>query len=226
MISRAILFDLDGTLLDSAPDMVNALQRLLAEQGRTRCDYDFARAHVSRGAGGLITAGFPDLDGDEARGELRQRFLDLYAQRICEGSALFPGCEALLERIEAHPTLTWGIVTNKPTWLTTPLLEQLNLLERAPCVVCGDTLAQRKPDPAPLRHAAELLGVAARECIYSGDDQRDIQAAKGAEMPVVAAAWGYIAPGEIIEQWGADAICATPAHFTTWLDEHGWFDAG
>lgn len=226
MNSRAILFDLDGTLLDSAPDMVNALQRLLTEHGRGRCDYEFARAHVSRGAGGLITAGFPDVQGDDARTALRQRFLDLYAQRICEGSTLFPGCETLLERIEAHPTLSWGIVTNKPTWLTEPLLAKLSLLERAPCVVCGDTLPQRKPDPAPLRHAADLLGVAATACIYSGDDQRDIQAAQGAEMTVVAAAWGYIAPGEVIERWGADAICATPAQFTQWLDAHGWFDAG
>ncbi|MEM9384625.1 MAG: HAD-IA family hydrolase [Pseudomonadota bacterium] len=226
MISRAILFDLDGTLLDSAPDMVGALQRLLQEHGRSACDVDFARAHVSRGAGGLISAGFPDIAQEDEREALRQRFLTLYAERVCEGSALFHGCEALLRQIEAHPSLTWGIVTNKPTWLTEPLLERLALLERAPCVVCGDTLPQRKPDPAPLRHAAELLSVQATNCIYSGDDQRDIQAARGAAMPVVAAAWGYIAPGEVIDQWGADAICATPTLFTRWLERHGWFDAG
>ncbi len=225
MSVRAILFDLDGTLLDTAPDMVHALQRLLAEHQREECEYDYARAHVSSGANGLVNAGFPDIADEDSKAALRERFLNLYAERLCMGSALFDGCNTLLQRIESHPLLTWGIVTNKPTWLTEPLLEALALHSRAACVVCGDTLAHRKPHPAPLLHAADLLTLAPEACVYAGDDLRDVQAAREAGMPVVAAEWGYIAPGQVIERWGADAIAQTPHHFTAWLEQRGWFDA-
>lgn len=226
MKRRAILFDLDGTLIDTAPDMVRALQRLLSERGRAPCDYDFARAHVSRGAVGLVSAGFPDVQEEDARAALRQRFLALYAEDLSEGSILFPGCEELLQRIEAHPLLAWGIVTNKPTGLTEPLLDALALRSRADCLVCGDTLEHRKPHPAPLLHGVATLQLTSASCIYAGDDRRDIDAARAAGMPVIAAEWGYIAPGEHPAQWGADATLPSPGQFAGWLEREGWFDGG
>ncbi|MEO0973389.1 MAG: HAD-IA family hydrolase [Pseudomonadota bacterium] len=222
MSRRAILFDLDGTLLDTAPDMVHALQRLLAEHDCSPCDYAFARAHVSRGAAGLVEAGFgqaPDVDVET----LRTRFLTLYAERLCVQSALFEGCAELLDRIEATADLVWGIVTNKPTWLAEPLLEALALKTRAATLVCGDTLPRRKPHPDPLLHAAAHVEVAPSRCLYAGDDLRDIHAAHAAAMPVIAAAWGYIAPGEDPVDWRADAVLPSPADLTDWLGARGWF---
>lgn len=224
-MKRAVLFDLDGTLVDTAPDMVDALDRLRAENGLAPVDYAFARSHVSRGADGLVRAGFPEVEDEATREALRRRFLDLYAANLCERSAPFPGLIPVLQRLEALAGAGWGVVTNKPEWLARPLLEALDLLPRLACLVCGDSLARRKPHPDPLLHAAATLGLSPQRCVYVGDDQRDVVAARAARMDVVAAAWGYIGPGESAAAWQADFLARTPAHLLEWLERHGWLDA-
>lgn len=219
---RALLFDLDGTLVDTAPDMVQALDRLLGEQGREASDYAFARAHVSRGALGLVQAGFPDVQDEASRETLRQRFLELYGERVCRDSVLFDGLDPILRAVEAAPDLTWGVVTNKPRWLAEPLLEAMGLRARSACLVCGDTLARRKPHPDPLLHACELLDVAPAQSVYVGDDKRDVLAARAAAMPSIAAGWGYIGPGESAHAWGADWTADAPGDLGAWLTRAGW----
>lgn len=210
MRARALLFDLDGTLLDTAPDMVGALNRLRLEEGLAPLPFEALRPFVSHGARGLVGAGFPDAAPD-VQEPLRLRFVRRYREALSGGTRLFPGCEALLARLEAAG-LPWGIVTNKPGWLATPLLEDLNLATRIACLVAGDTLSVRKPDPAPLLHAATLLGLAPGACVYAGDAERDIQAARGAGMRAIAVGWGYYAPGEDPALWRPDAVAPTPAH--------------
>lgn len=205
----ALLFDLDGTLLDTAPDMVAALNALRTEEGLPPLPFEALRPFVSHGARGLVEAGFPDVP-PVLHDPLRLRFVHRYREALSGGTRLFPGCEALLARLEAAG-VPWGIVTNKPGWLATPLLQDLNLGTRTACLVAGDTLSVRKPDPAPLFHAAKLLGLAPETCVYAGDAERDIQAARGAGMRAIAVGWGYYAPGEDPAGWRPDAIAATPA---------------
>ncbi len=223
-MSRCVLFDLDGTLVDTAPDMTDALDRLRRERDLPALPPGAARPYVSRGAVGLVRFGFPDIDDSGAIEELRQRFLALYAERLCVASAPFEGVEALLERVEAAAR-PWGIVTNKPAWLAEPLLAALGLLERSACLVCGDTLARRKPDPDPLLHAAELLALPPARCVYVGDDRRDMLAGRAAGMACLAAGWGYIPPDEPIDGWGADEILLSPQALDEWLTSARWLDA-
>lgn len=205
----AVLFDLDGTLVDTAPDMVAVLQSLQQERGLTPTRYDLGRSHVSNGALGLLRLGFPDIsDGEED--ELRVEYLERYARRICNGSALFAGLEDLLARLDAG-AVPWGVVTNKPAYLTAPLLEKLALTERSACTVSGDTLPVRKPDPGPLLHACELAGVRPENAMYIGDASRDIEAGLAAGMSTVAAAYGYIVAGDDPATWGADQIAENTA---------------
>jgi len=203
----AVLFDLDGTLVDTAPDLVGVLNRLLVERGRTQMPYAIARNEVSNGAGGLLRLGFGDLGSPDELEALRCRFLDLYAGCVSDRSRLFIGLEDIDQQLSRT---TWGVVTNKPDAFTRPLLAALGLAERARCVVSGDRLPQRKPDPAPLRLAAEELGVAATSCVYVGDASRDIEAGKAAGMATIAAAYGYIRPREDPHTWGADAVIRRP----------------
>ena len=178
--ARAALFDLDGTLLDTARDMAAALNVLLAEEGRAALALEVVRPLVSNGAMGLVRIGFPEFGVGSAEFEkLRERFLAHYRSALCVHTQLFPGFEAVLATLEAH-ALPWGIITNKAAWLTEPLLETLGLSARAACVVSGDTLPERKPHPRPLLHAAELIAVAPAECVYLGDALRDVQAARAA----------------------------------------------
>ena len=205
---RALLLDLDGTLLDTAPDMSFALNALRAEQGRPPLPLAALRPFVSHGAAGLVASGFAELAETE-RESLRQRFLQLYRARLCVGTTLFQGAAALLARLETA-RLPWGIVTNKPGWLTDPLLAALGLDTRAACVVSGDTLAVRKPHPAPLLHAAAAMGLAPGQCLYAGDAERDIIAGRAAGMRTVAVRYGYLAAGEDPAAWGPDAIVDHP----------------
>ena len=202
----SVLFDLDGTLLDTAPDMVGALDALLAEQGHEPVNYANARLHVSRGALGLIDLAFDTLEiqlSQAHRLSLRDRYLELYAQDLCTATTLFDGMAAVLARLEAAD-IPWGIVTNKPGFLATPLLEQIGLLSRCAVLVSGDTLPERKPHPQPLLHAAAQIDVQPERAIYVGDDTRDIAAGSAAGMTTVAAAYGFILPGEDPASWGAD----------------------
>jgi phosphoglycolate phosphatase len=205
---QAVLFDLDGTLLDTAPDMVGALNDMRTADALGPVDYAQARAQVSNGALGLINLAYRGVS-ETRRLELRDRFLSVYAQRIAQDTVLFEGMAEILEALEAAKT-PWGIVTNKPGALTDALLDALSLRRRCACVVSGDTLARRKPHPDPLLHAARHLGVASAAAMYVGDATRDIQAGKAAGMVTVAAAYGYVEPGARPLDWDADYAIAAP----------------
>ncbi|MBT8441697.1 MAG: HAD hydrolase-like protein, partial [Gammaproteobacteria bacterium] len=161
---KAVLFDLDGTLLDTAPDMVAALDRLLAAEGREPVNYEFARAHVSKGALGLIDMAFGELE-EAHRMSLRDRYLDIYEESLAVASSLFDGMAEVLDFIE-RANMHWGVVTNKPGYLAEPLLAELGLLSRSATTVSGDTLPERKPHPRPLLYAAEQISVAPGEAMY------------------------------------------------------------
>jgi phosphoglycolate phosphatase len=207
VIVDAVLFDLDGTLADTAPDLVRVLNRLLVEHGRTQMPYAIARNEVSNGAGGLLRLGFGDLASPDELEMLRRRFLDLYAEDVSSRSRLFIGLDDIDD--QCHE-LAWGVVTNKPEAFTRPLLAALGLAARVGCVVSGDRLPQRKPDPAPLKLAAEELGVPAERCVYVGDAPRDIEGGRNAHMATIAAAYGYIRPSLDPHSWGADAVIRRP----------------
>jgi phosphoglycolate phosphatase len=216
-IGSALLLDLDGTLLDTAPDMGGALNRLRAERNLDPLDPPTIRPVVSHGAARLVALGFPQATGEEFE-QLRLRFLELYSQNLAEGTCLFPGVEAVLDELERRG-LPWGVVTNKPAWLTDPLLAGLGLDRRAACVVSGDTVAERKPHPLPLLHAAGLIGVAPSRCVYAGDAERDIQAGRAAGMTTVVAAYGYLSEADDPESWGPSGIVADPTDLLAWLGE-------
>ena len=217
--ATALLLDLDGTLLDTAPDMAGALNRLRREEGRAELPFATVRPHVSSGARALVELGFGGAAPEEFE-RLRLRFLALYADALAGGTRLFDGCGALLADVEARG-IPWGIVTNKPGYLTTPLLATLGLLARAACVVAGDTVAERKPHPLPLLHAATLIGRAPGACVYAGDHRRDIVAGRAAGMHTVAVRYGYLAEGEDPATWGPDAIVGAPGELLDFLAAGG-----
>jgi 2-phosphoglycolate phosphatase len=215
---RAVLFDLDGTLLDTAPDMVGALDLLRAEQGHGPVNYEFARAHVSNGALGLIDISFEDLDQNQ-RMDLRDRYLALYESRLATATVLFAGMAEVLTAIEKR-NMPWGIVTNKPAYLTEPLLASIKLRDRCACVVSGDTLAERKPDPKPLLHAAALINMEPGQAMYVGDSGRDIAAGNAAGMLTVAAGYGFVAPGDDPDLWAADHKIEHPSELLAILNDY------
>ena len=205
---QAIFFDLDGTLVDSAPDMIEAMRRLRAEQGESPIGAEAIGAVVSKGGRAMIRRGFPDAD--EARVEaLLPRFLDLYAQAIAAHAALFPGMDDVLVALETRG-IPWGVVTNKPGNLARALMAELVLHHRCVALVTGDCMPLKKPDPTPILRACEIAGVVAAHCIYVGDDLRDIEAGRAAGMRTIAAGWGYL-DGEDPQQWGADCVVGAPA---------------
>jgi phosphoglycolate phosphatase len=204
--SSAVFFDLDGTLVDTAPDMVATLQAFQRDHGVREIEYGLGRAHVSNGAAGLLRAGFPELD-DAQRERLVAPYVERYKHRIAEDSSVFDGLSGLLESLD-DLKCRWGVVTNKPTHLTEPLMQALGLLHRSAATVCGDTLPQRKPDPAPLLHACKLADVSPQQAIYVGDAARDIEGGNAAGMTTVAATYGYIVAEDDPLSWGADLIVA------------------
>jgi len=208
----AVLFDLDGTLVDTAPDMVAALHAVLASEGQQPLDYELARSYVSHGAAGLIGLAFPDVD-DDNRERLRLQFLERYARDVCVNSIVFPGLGDLVDRLDAL-RLPWGVVTNKPARLTQPLLAALGIGRRASCVVSGDTIPQRKPDPAPLLLACEQTGIAPERSVYVGDAARDIEAGRAAGMLTIAASYGYITADDDPDSWNAHHIAHDPQELT------------
>jgi len=214
---QAVLFDLDGTLADTAGDLAGALNRLLAEHRRAPLPLDLMRPHTSSGARGLLKVGFDLAPDDQRYISLRDRFLDLYEQALCVHTRLFDGVGELLSELERR-SITWGIVTNKPRRFTDPLVRELHLHMRAACVVSGDTTAKPKPAPDPLLHAAQAIRTAPRGCLYVGDDLRDIQSARAAGMPAIAAGWGYLGTEGGPGTWGADAVLAHPSEILGFLD--------
>lgn len=213
---RAVLFDLDGTLLDTGPDLARALNRLRAEDDLAPLPYATIRPWVSHGSHALMRLGY-DLEQTSAAYESRrQRLLELYHGDVAAESRLFPGMEAVLARLEESAT-PWGIVTNKPGWLTTPLLAAVGLGTRAACVVSGDTTARAKPHPDPLLAAARELDLAPDTCLYVGDAERDVAAAAAAGMPVLVALYGYLGPHDTPHAWGADGSVDAPLDLLRWL---------
>ena len=209
---EAVFFDLDGTLVDTAPDMVGALQDLQRAHGRSPVAYEIGRSNVSNGAMGLLRIGFPDLD-DDARTRLIADYLERYAPRVSMQTIVFPGLELLLERLDAAGC-PWGVVTNKPEHLTTPLMAALGLDRRSVATVSGDTLSARKPAPEPLWHACAIAGVDATRSVYIGDALRDIEAGRAAGMKTVAATYGYITDDDDPLSWGADLVAGNTADLT------------
>ncbi len=217
----AVLFDLDGTLLDTAPDMTNALNMLLEEEGKTPLSYEFCRDYVSHGSIAMVTLGFghPTEDDQQSTDEFerrRQRFLDLYEQNLCVDTKLFNGMDETLSFLEEQ-NIHWGIVTNKPEFLTLPLLEQMQLHNRACSIVSGDTIPQRKPDPEPLYLAANQCGCLVTECIYVGDAERDIEAGNRANMKTLLASYGYIDAEQTPVEWNANGVVEHPSEIIEWV---------
>jgi len=205
----AVLFDLDGTLIDTAPDMVAVLQDMQKAHGIEPVPYALGRASVSHGAIGLLGVGFPD-EHAQYHSPLHLEYLDRYTQRICVESVIFDDLEELLDELDSAGIL-WGIVTNKPERLTRPLLQMLKLESRSACIVSGDTVAKRKPHPAPMLHACDVAGMTPQQTIYAGDAARDMEAGRAAGMATIAAAYGYIPADDDPASWGADQIAADTA---------------
>lgn len=213
---QALLFDLDGTLLDTAPDLAHALNTVLREDGRPPLPYAVIRPRASHGSTGLLTLAYADAAGSPAFEARRRRLLEIYRAGIATRTRLFPGMADVLAHCE-RIALPWGIVTNKPAWLTDPLLAALGLARRAACVVSGDTTTHAKPHPAPLLAAATALRREPRSCLYVGDAERDVAAARAAGMPVVLAAYGYLAASDSVDAWAADARIEAPEELLAWL---------
>jgi phosphoglycolate phosphatase len=211
-----VLFDLDGTLADTAPDLVHAINGCLLERGCPARALDELRPWVSHGARGLIEQAFGIGPDDDEYETLRAEFIHRYESHLCRLTILFPGVEETLARIEAAG-MRWGIVTNKIARLTDPLLRELRLDVRAACVVSGDTAARAKPDPAPITYAMEFCGCAPNASVYVGDDRRDIEAGRAAGVRTFAAAYGYSVGMDDIAQWRADHIIDRPTDLLAWL---------
>jgi N-acetyl-D-muramate 6-phosphate phosphatase len=214
---RVALFDLDGTLLDSAPDMVAAANALLVRRGRAPMSLAALRSHVSKGSRAMLGAAFPEIE-PTVRNSMVQEFLDAYEVELGRHCAPFAGVEAMLSALEADG-VRWGIITNKPEYLAVKLMPMLGWAERSAVLIGGDTLAQCKPHPLPLLHAADLLGIAPEACVYVGDDERDIVAARAARMPSIVALWGYRQDGDDPLHWQGDVMIEDPHHL---LDAGRW----
>jgi 2-phosphoglycolate phosphatase len=216
---KAVLFDLDGTLADTAPDLARALNRLRIERQCDPVPTQILRPYTSSGARGLIGIGFGVLPGHPDFEAMKDRFLAFYEEDVCVDTRLYDGMPELLAQLVARG-IAWGIVTNKAARFTKPLVERLAIEPPPACVVCGDTAARPKPAPDPLLRAASELSLAASDCLYVGDDLRDVQSARSAGMPVLAAGFGYLGFGSSPSSWGADAIIDSPLDTLNYLTEH------
>ena len=212
----AVLFDLDGTLVDSAPDLAGAGNEMRVQRGLAPLPLARFRPHVGSGARGMLGIALEVTPQHEEFAALRDEFLARYERRLTRESRVFDDILPLLDALEAR-ALRWGIVTNKATLYTLPVVSGLALAQRAAVVICGDTTPHTKPHPAPLLEAARRLQADPSNCIYVGDDLRDIQAGRGAGMRTIAAAWGYLGQGEAIADWQADAVIERPAELLQWL---------
>ncbi len=213
---RGVLFDLDGTLLDTAPDMGATLNALLQEHGLPALAAEIIRPKVSRGSRALVTLGFGEAAPTEQAPRI-ERFLALYSQRLSVHTRPFEGVLPLLASLESRG-MPWGIVTNKPGWLAQPLLQTLQLFARCGCLVCGDTLPERKPSPMPLLHASEKLGIPPAQCIFVGDAEVDMRSARAAGMPAIGARYGYFDASDKPEEWPAAGWIESPLELLEWVD--------
>ena len=206
----AVLFDLDGTLIDSAPDLAGAGNDMRAARGLAPYPLMHFRPMVGAGARGMVGRALGVGPQEEGFIPLRDEFLQRYEARMTRETRVFDGMVSVLDAFEAR-AMPWGIVTNKAARFAEPLARSLGLLPRAATLVCGDTTPHAKPHPEPLLEAARRIGVNAADCVYVGDDLRDVQAGRAAGMTTVAVHWGYLGDGEAIEAWGADHLAQTPA---------------
>ena len=205
----AVLLDLDGTFADTAPDLGAALNHVRGLHHLPPLPLETTRLQASHGSAGLLKLGF-NIEPDSAKfPALRDAFLAHYSANICTHTTLFPGMAALIDILEQRG-LPWGIVTNKPHRFTMPLMQALGYEQRAACIVSGDTCAHAKPHPEPLLHAAKCIGVAAQNCLYLGDDKRDMEAGRAAGMKSIIALFGYINPEADLKTWQADAAINSP----------------
>ena len=214
---RQILFDLDGTLADTAPDLAAALNGIRTKRGKPVLPFEKIRPMVSLGGKAMIKLGFGIDESDPEYHELLYDLLETYSHNICVDTQLFPGTEQLLEYLDLE-NIQWGIVTNKQSRLTTPLLKALELSQRAKCVISGDTLPHRKPRPEPLLHACQFMEYSPTETAYIGDAKRDIEAGINAGMSTIIARYGYISDGALLDTWGASRIVDSPIDILEWLN--------
>ena len=206
----AVLFDLDGTLLDTAPEFAQVLERMRTEQGLAALPFARVRATVSHGARALVHLAFGVADGEPGFDVLRSRLLSLYEQGLSSATTPFDGVRELLGELSGRG-ITWGVVTNKPLYLADPLLRAMEFEPPAASLICPEHVSRTKPDPEPLLLACRQLGCTPGETVYVGDHARDIEAGRRAGMPTVAAAWGYLKDDESAQDWGADRIaCDVP----------------
>ena len=217
---EAVLFDLDGTLIDTAPDMAHTVNEMRRRRGLEPVPLEQVRPFVSHGARGMIVSAFRITVEDPQFQAMREEFLQIYAENICIDSRLFPGMEELLRHLEERD-VAWGVVTNKFERLARPLMDALDLSDRAAVIVGGDTCPRPKPYPDPLLHAAAELSVAPARTLYVGDDKRDVDAARAAGMRVVVAGYGYLGDGDPPVLWGADAILDSPGAVLEWMVDQG-----
>ena len=215
MIS-SVFFDLDGTLADTAPDLAAALNQVLHEQGKAALPLESIRPSVSLGGNAMVKLAFSiDEDDPEFEG-LRIRFLENYQQRLHQDTHVFPGIDEVLDYLEGK-NMTWGVVTNKPEWLTNPVMDQLQLTQRAACIISGDTTDYRKPHPGSMLHACEVARCDPETSLYVGDALRDIEAGRAAGMKTLTADYGYIASDEDPDEWNADGRISQPEEIIDWL---------
>ena len=215
-LREAVLFDLDGTLIDSAPDLAGAANDLRQAQGMPPLPFASLRPMVGAGARGMVGVAFGAKPGDAEFEGLRDAFLARYEQRMLQQTAVFDAMQPVLQSLEAAG-VRWGVVTNKASRFTEPIVDGLRLRTRLAALVCGDTTPHSKPHPAPLLEAARQLGIDAAACVYVGDDARDVVAGRAAGMATLAAEWGYLGNGAGIHEWGADAVLGEPSQLLNWL---------
>jgi N-acetyl-D-muramate 6-phosphate phosphatase len=213
---KAVLFDLDGTLADTALDLGHALNRQRIARGLSALPIALIRTEASAGARGLLGLGFSIKPGDSGYDAMRAEFLDFYAEHLCRETSLFPGIAELLDQLDDRQ-LPWGIVTNKPARFTIPLMQELGLSQRAACVISGGDTTHSKPHPEPLLTASSAMAISPDECIYLGDDIRDVQASLAAGMEPVIAKYGYLGSVSPPESWGARYLIDQPQELLGYL---------
>lgn len=215
-----VFFDLDGTLVDTAPDFHAGINRLRLANGLPAMAYEPIRAVVSEGAKAVVRTGFPDIAPDsDAAEQLRLAFLADYVEHLADTSVVFAGLDDSLRLLERQG-IVWGVVTNKSSTYTRPLMQALGLAVRSAATVSADEVVNSKPHPEPLFKAAGMAGVDASDCVYVGDHARDIEAGRRAGMLTVAVGWGYLPEVDSHTTWNADVVCDTPADFLRWLHGH------
>ena len=214
-----VLFDLDGTLIDTAPDLMRCLNLALTQHGFAEVETDAIKPFISSGPRAMIKASLTaptDIITEEV---LLDTMLNCYENHIADHSMIFPGMEQTLETIEAQG-LKWGVVTNKRERFTSPLMAALKLTGRTACIISGDTTSKEKPHPEPMLAACQQAGVMPEQCVYIGDACHDIVAGKNANMKTLAASYGYLKPGDQPDTWGADAVIESPAQINDWIGAH------